>query len=96
MRLPALFVVLVSWAYAQSPQVPSKMNFAGMTLHIKEDARKEIQKDVDALTQYPKYFQIKVDRAKRYLQKNACRMISNTSCCRRVRSLRMRFQLPMQ
>ncbi len=66
MRLPALFVVLVSWAYAQSPQVPSKMNFAGMTLHIKEDARKEIQKDVDALTQYPKYFQIKVDRAKTY------------------------------
>lgn len=51
---------------AQSPQVPHKMQVAGITLSIRDDARREIQKDVDALTQYPKYFDIKVDRAKTY------------------------------
>lgn len=51
---------------AQSPEVPRKMHFAGMTLTIHDDARAEIQKDVDALTRYPKYFNIKVERAKTY------------------------------
>jgi membrane-bound lytic murein transglycosylase D len=51
---------------AQSPVVPHKMHFAGMTLTIREDARSEIQKDVDALTQSPKYFGIKVERARTY------------------------------
>lgn len=66
MRLTAIFVLLLQCAYAQSPQVPHKMNFAGITLTIRDDARREIQKDVDALTQYPKYFNIKVERAKTY------------------------------
>src|SRR6478609_11203555 len=66
MRLTlALFFVAVS-AAAQPPQVPHKMSFAGMTLTIRDDARKEIQKDVDALTQSPKHFKIKVERAKTY------------------------------
>lgn len=51
---------------AQSPQVPHKMQVAGITLSIRDDARREIQKDVDALTQYPKYFDAKVERAKTY------------------------------
>lgn len=53
-------------ALAQSPQVPHKMQVAGITLSIRDDARREIQKDVDALTQYPKYFNAKVERAKMY------------------------------
>jgi membrane-bound lytic murein transglycosylase D len=51
---------------AQSPAVPHKMHFAGMVLTIRDDARREIQKDVDALTQSPKYFGIKVERARTY------------------------------
>lgn len=42
------------------------MHFAGMTLTLDADARSEIQKDVDALTLSPKYFNIKVERAKTY------------------------------
>src|SRR6478609_143035 len=62
----ALFFATILKAAAQPPQVPHKMNFAGITLTIRDDARKEIQKDVDALTQSPKHFNIKVERAKTY------------------------------
>ena len=62
----ALFFAAVFPVAAQSPQVPHKMEFAGITLTIRDDARKEIQKDVDALTQSPKHFAIKADRAKTY------------------------------
>jgi membrane-bound lytic murein transglycosylase D len=66
-RLPAFFVFLIPvFSTAQSPQVPHKMHVAGITLSIRDDARREIQKDVDALTQYPKYFDVKVERAKTY------------------------------
>ncbi len=53
-------------AFGQSPQVPHKMQFAGMTLSIRDDARREIQTDVDALTQSPKYFGMKAERARTY------------------------------
>ncbi len=52
--------------YAQAPEVPHKMQFAGMTLTLRDDARRDIQKDVDALTQYSRYFIMKVERAKTY------------------------------
>jgi membrane-bound lytic murein transglycosylase D len=42
------------------------MHVAGITLSIRDDARREIQKEVDALTQYPRYFNMKVERAKMY------------------------------
>jgi membrane-bound lytic murein transglycosylase D len=42
------------------------MHFAGMTLTIRDDARREIQNDVDALTRSAKYFNIKAERAKTY------------------------------
>jgi membrane-bound lytic murein transglycosylase D len=42
------------------------MQFAGMTLTIRDDARREIQTDVDALTRSPKYFNIKAERARTY------------------------------
>jgi membrane-bound lytic murein transglycosylase D len=53
-------------SHAQAPEVPHKMHFANMTLTIRDDARREIQKDVDALTRHPKYFSIKTERAKTY------------------------------
>lgn len=62
----ALFFAAPFFAAAQAPQVPHKMSFAGMTLTIRDDARREIQKDVDAITHSPKYFYLKADRAKTY------------------------------
>jgi membrane-bound lytic murein transglycosylase D len=62
----ALFFAAAFPVAAQSPQVPHKMEFAGITLTIRDDARREIQKDVDALTQSPKHFAIKAERAKTY------------------------------
>jgi membrane-bound lytic murein transglycosylase D len=51
---------------AQTPQVPHKMHFGGMTLNIHADARAEIQKDVDRLHSSPRYFNLMVERAKTY------------------------------
>ena len=62
----ALFFAVTIQAVAQSPEVPHKMQFAGMTLTIRDDARREIQKDVDAMTQSPRHFNIKVERARTY------------------------------
>lgn len=62
----ALFFAVSVMATAQTPQVPHKMEFAGMSLTIRDDARREIQKDVDALTLSPKHFNIKAERAKTY------------------------------
>lgn len=67
MKIPsALFFAAVVNAAAQSPEVPHKMEVAGITLIIRDDARSEIQKDVDAFTQSPRHFNIKVERAKTY------------------------------
>lgn len=66
MKLTAVLVLLTTLAFAQTPEVPAKMLFAGMTLTIRDDARREIQKDVDALTQSAKHHNIKVERAKTY------------------------------
>ena len=62
----ALIFFGVAASYAQTPEVPHKMDFAGMTLTIRDDARREIQTDVDALTRSPKHFNMKVERAKTY------------------------------
>lgn len=51
-------------AFAQ--KVPSKIEFAGLKLHLSDKLRDDLQKEVDMLTVSPKYFQIKVDRAKIY------------------------------
>lgn len=64
--LPALLLAITYPLAGQTPQVPHKMQFAGMTLTIRDDARKEIQKDVDALTQSPKHYNIKAERARTY------------------------------
>ncbi|GHM98620.1 hypothetical protein WSM22_01100 [Cytophagales bacterium WSM2-2] len=62
----ALIFFGVAASYAQTPQVPHKIRFAGMALTIRDDARREIQKEVDALTKSPRYFNIKVERARTY------------------------------
>ena len=62
----ALFFAVVFPAAAQKVEVPHKLDFAGITLVIREDARREIQKDVDALTASPRHYQIKAERAKTY------------------------------
>ncbi len=66
MRILALFFAATISAAAQTPQVPKKMDFAGITLSIRDDARKEIQKDVDALWQSPRHLAIKVEKARTY------------------------------
>ncbi len=68
MRFFAVVLILlgVTVSHAQTPEVPHKMRFADLTLTIRDDARREIQKDVDAMTKSPKYFGIKVERAKTY------------------------------
>jgi membrane-bound lytic murein transglycosylase D len=53
-------------SHAQAPEVPHKMHFANMTLTIRDDARREIQKNVDALTRHSKYFNRWAERAKTY------------------------------
>jgi len=48
------------------PQVPSKMEFAGISLHIHRSAQKKIQESVDALRKSDTYFQKYVNRANLY------------------------------
>lgn len=66
MRAIFLLFLVPVWVFGQSPVVPTRMEFAGIKLRLMDDAREEIQKDVDALTKSPKYFNIKVERAKAY------------------------------
>ena len=64
----AIHAIFISDIYAEDriPKVPGEMQFAGMKLKITEAAKKDIQKDVDALRSNPKYFNIKLDRVKLY------------------------------
>ena len=66
-----LFLVFLAFGIqglvlAQTPQVPSEMQFADMQLKITEGARKEIQSHVDALYRSEKYFTIKLERVDLY------------------------------
>lgn len=61
-----LFTCASTIVLAQTPEVPHKMQFAGMTLAIRDDARREIQADVDMLTKSPKHLAIKAERARTY------------------------------
>lgn len=47
-------------------RVPGEITLGDMKLKITEAARRNIQKDVDALTKSPKYMEIKADRARIY------------------------------
>ena len=59
------FTFLVTFGI-DTPKVPSEIELGNLKLKITEGARRDIQKDVDALRASPKYFQIKVDRMNLY------------------------------
>lgn len=59
--------LLGSMAMAQTPQVPNELRFADLTIRINEQARREIQSDVDALYRSPTYFKAKAERVNLYL-----------------------------
>lgn len=64
------FIFILLWlpqVLAQVPEVPSVIYFADMTLRLNEQARREIQADVNALYRSPNYFQIKLDRVNLYM-----------------------------
>jgi membrane-bound lytic murein transglycosylase D len=61
MKIFGIAGFLIAWimagaATAQAPTVPANMDFAGMRLHIREPARREIQADVAALRRNDTYF----------------------------------------
>lgn len=60
-------LLLPFFVAAQVPQVPKAIHFADMTLRLNEQARREIQADVDALYRNSAYFQIKLDRVNLYM-----------------------------
>ncbi|AHM62040.1 peptidoglycan-binding lysin domain protein [Flammeovirgaceae bacterium 311] len=65
-----IVVLAMLWAQpllAQVPQVPSVIDFANMKLHLTDQARRDIQADVDALYRSPKYFEMKLERVDMYL-----------------------------
>jgi membrane-bound lytic murein transglycosylase D len=48
--------------FGQTPQVPKTIYFADLTLSLDDQARREIQLDVDALYRNPNYFKVKMER----------------------------------
>ncbi|WP_304516936.1 LysM peptidoglycan-binding domain-containing protein [Cecembia rubra] len=69
-RILFIQILILSYSFeimAQVPQVPKEMRFADLTLRINEQARREIQLDVDALHRNQNYFKAKADRANLYL-----------------------------
>ncbi|HSI75529.1 MAG TPA: transglycosylase SLT domain-containing protein [Lunatimonas sp.] len=69
-RILCSLIFIMSWLpqlLAQVPEVPSVIYFADMTLRLNEQARREIQADVNALYRSPNYFQIKLDRVNLYM-----------------------------
>lgn len=61
-----LFINFSHQAVAQGPEVPREMRFADLTIKINEQARREIQLDVDALHRNKIYFNNKAERAHLY------------------------------
>ncbi|AFL84447.1 transglycosylase family protein,LysM domain-containing protein [Belliella baltica DSM 15883] len=63
----ALFTLVFNQGFGQIPQVPREIIFADLTLKLNEQARREIQLDVDALHRNQTYFKIKLDRVNLYM-----------------------------
>ncbi len=63
-----LLILTTGLARAENavPRVPAQMEFGDMKLKLSEAARKEIQRDVNALHSSRKYFDIKLDRVNLY------------------------------
>lgn len=62
-----LFYLLSIQLQGQVPQVGSKLDFAGMELHLTEQARRDIQSSVDALYRSEKHFNIMLEKVDLYL-----------------------------
>lgn len=63
----SMLTFVSSLAQAQIPQVPKEIRFADLTLKLNEQARREIQLDVDALHRNQNYFKTKLDRVNLYM-----------------------------
>ncbi|MBK6263474.1 LysM peptidoglycan-binding domain-containing protein [Marivirga sp. S37H4] len=61
-----LILVLIGFV-ANAQQVPSRMQFADLDLRLTNDAIKDIQSDVDAMTRSEKYFQKNLERVDMYM-----------------------------
>ncbi len=57
-----LLVSIILWAQ-KAPKVPSKIQFAGMSLNLNKAAQKKVQESVNQLCKSPTYFQQYVDKA---------------------------------
>ncbi|MGY6743271.1 MAG: LysM peptidoglycan-binding domain-containing protein [Cecembia sp.] len=64
--IPTLLITFSHLAVAQGPVVPKEISFADLTIRITEQARREIQLDVDALHKNKTYFDNKAERANLY------------------------------
>ncbi len=66
LRFFLIFWLAVFFAHAQTPQVPSRMEFAGIKLKIHESGRKDIQESVDALTRSKTHYDAMAEKARSY------------------------------
>ncbi|WP_370089423.1 LysM peptidoglycan-binding domain-containing protein [Ekhidna sp.] len=66
LQVTSLFFITISTVGALAQTVPSEMMLGDLRLTINESTRKQIQKDVDRLTQSQTYFNILVDRMNLY------------------------------
>jgi membrane-bound lytic murein transglycosylase D len=57
----------ISALVAQVPQVGSTLHFAGMELHITEQARRDIQSSVDAIYRSEKFFNLRLEQVDLYM-----------------------------
>jgi len=64
--LLGIFLFCSIYAVVGSPRVPSKMSFADIQLTLTDAARRDIQKDVDALHRSQTYLKRKVDKIDLY------------------------------
>lgn len=68
-RVIAVFIFCSTFSIhslAQGPQVPSKMEFAGLKLKIQESGRKDIQESVDMLTRSSTHYNAMIEKARSY------------------------------
>ncbi len=66
LRFFLVFWLAVFFAKAQTPQVPTRMEFAGIKLRIHESGRKDIQESVDALTRSKTHYEAMAEKARSY------------------------------
>lgn len=57
----------VSELFAQVPQVGNTLDFAGMKLHLTEQARRDIQSSVDAIYRSEKFFNLRLEQVDLYM-----------------------------